>query len=138
MAPLTRRSVLPGFGLTLGLTLTWLSLLILIPLASLFLKTTELSFQEFITSVTSHRVVHALSVSFGIALAAALVNLVAGILVVWALVAVVGTLDQLPDLVTQVENGPAILIIGDVVEHSLPWNRSDFDRLAASLMERVQ
>jgi uroporphyrin-III C-methyltransferase/precorrin-2 dehydrogenase/sirohydrochlorin ferrochelatase len=52
--------------------------------------------------------------------------------------AVVGTLDQLPDLVTQVENGPAILIIGDVVERSLPWNRSDFDRLAASLMERVQ
>jgi uroporphyrin-III C-methyltransferase/precorrin-2 dehydrogenase/sirohydrochlorin ferrochelatase len=51
--------------------------------------------------------------------------------------AVVGTLDQLPDLVTQVENGPAILIIGDVVERSLPWNRSDFDRLAASLMERV-
>lgn len=86
MAPLTRRSVLPGFGLTLGLTLTWLSLLILIPLASLFLKTTELSFQEFIASVTSHRVLHALSVSFGIAFAAALVNLVAGILVVWALV----------------------------------------------------
>src|SRR3569623_61694 len=51
--------------------------------------------------------------------------------------AVGGTLDQLPDLVTKVENGPAILIIGDVVERSLPWNRSDFDRLAASLMERV-
>jgi len=86
VALLTRRSVLPGFGLTLGLTLTWLSLLILIPLASLFLKTTELSFQEFIVSVTSHRVLHALSVSFGIAFAAALVNLVAGVLVVWALV----------------------------------------------------
>jgi len=86
VAPLTRRSVLPGFGLTLGLTLTWLSLLILIPLASLFLKTTELRFQEFIASVTSHRVLHALSVSFGIAFAAALVNLVAGVLVVWALV----------------------------------------------------
>lgn len=52
--------------------------------------------------------------------------------------AVVGTLDQLPDLVTQVENGPAILIIGDVVERSLLWRRSDFDRLAASLMEKVQ
>ena len=51
--------------------------------------------------------------------------------------AVVGTLDQLPDLVTQVEGGPAILIIGDVVERSLPWDRSDFDRLAASLMKRV-
>ncbi len=52
--------------------------------------------------------------------------------------AVVGTLDQLPDLVTQVENGPAILIIGDVVERSLLWRRSDFNRLAASLMEKVQ
>ena len=52
--------------------------------------------------------------------------------------AVVGTLDQLPDLVTQVENGPAILIIGDVVERSLLWRRSDFDRLAASLMEKIQ
>jgi len=83
---LTRRSVLPGFGLTLGLTLTWLSVLILIPLASLFLKTSELSLQQFIASVTSHRALHALSVSFGIAFAAALVNLVAGVLVVWALV----------------------------------------------------
>jgi len=52
--------------------------------------------------------------------------------------AVVGTLDQLPHLVTQVQNGPAILIIGDVVERSLPWRRSDFDRLAESLMEKVQ
>ena len=52
--------------------------------------------------------------------------------------AVVGTLDQLPQLVTQVENGPAILIIGDVVERSLLWRRSDFDRLAASLMEKIQ
>ncbi len=52
--------------------------------------------------------------------------------------AVVGTLDQLPDLVTQVENGPAILIIGDVVERSLLWRGSDFDRLAASLMEKIQ
>lgn len=52
--------------------------------------------------------------------------------------AVVGTLDRLPDLVTQVENGPAILIIGDVVERSLPWRRSDFDRLAESLVENAQ
>jgi uroporphyrin-III C-methyltransferase/precorrin-2 dehydrogenase/sirohydrochlorin ferrochelatase len=52
--------------------------------------------------------------------------------------AVVGTLDQLPDLVAQVENGPAILIIGDVVERSLPWHRSDFDRLAESLVESAR
>ena len=82
---LTKRSVLPGFGLTLGLSLTWLSILILLPLACLFLKTAELGFSEFVETVTSGRTLHALSVSFGIAFAAALVNLVAGIVVVWAL-----------------------------------------------------
>ncbi|BEV46223.1 sulfate ABC transporter permease subunit CysT [Afipia carboxidovorans] len=83
---MAKRNVLPGFGLTLGLTLTWLSILILIPLAGLFLKTTELSIGEFIETVTSRRTLHALSISFGIALAAAVVNLIAGVIVVWALV----------------------------------------------------
>lgn len=86
MSTIKRRSVLPGFGLTLGLTLTWLSILILIPLAGLFIKTTELTFSEFIATITSRRTLHALSISFGIAFAAALVNLVSGVLVVWALV----------------------------------------------------
>ncbi len=86
VSALARRSVLPGFGLTMGLTLTWLSIIILIPLVGLFIKTTELSFSEFIATVTSRRTLHALSISFGIAFAAALVNLVAGVLVVWALV----------------------------------------------------
>ena len=48
-----RRNTLPGFGLTMGLTLTWLSVIILIPLAGLFLKTFELSFAEFANIVTS-------------------------------------------------------------------------------------
>jgi len=82
----SRRSVLPGFGLTMGVTLTWLSILILIPLAGLFVKTTELSLAQFIAVVTSPRTLHALAVSFGLAFAAALVNLVAGVIVVWALV----------------------------------------------------
>jgi sulfate transport system permease protein len=81
-----RRSALPGFGLTMGLTLTWLSLLILIPLAGLFVKTTELSLSQFIGTVTSPRTLHALKLSFGLAFAAALVNLVAGLVIVWALV----------------------------------------------------
>jgi sulfate transport system permease protein len=79
-------SVIPGFGLTLGLTLSWLSLIVLIPLAALFLKTTELSFDQFWTIITSRRVVHALQISFGLSLAAALINLVFGFAVVWALV----------------------------------------------------
>nr|WP_256443036.1 MULTISPECIES: sulfate ABC transporter permease subunit CysT [unclassified Bradyrhizobium] len=77
---------MPGFGLTMGVTLTWLSILILIPLAGLFVKTTELSLAQFIAVVTSPRTLHALAVSFGLAFAAALVNLVAGVIVVWALV----------------------------------------------------
>ena len=86
MSGASRRSVLPGFGLTMGVTLTWLSILILIPLAGLFVKTTELSLAQFIAVVTSPRTLHALAVSFGLAFAAALVNLVAGVIVVWALV----------------------------------------------------
>lgn len=86
MSGTSRRSVLPGFGLTMGLTLTWLSVLILIPLAGLFIKTTELSLTQFIAIVTSPRTLHALMVSFGLAFAAAIVNLIAGVIVVWALV----------------------------------------------------
>jgi sulfate transport system permease protein len=82
----SKRSALPGFGLTMGLTLTWLSLLILIPLAGLFVKTTELSFGQFMDTVTSNRTLHALKISFGLAFLAALVNLVAGLIIVWALV----------------------------------------------------
>ena len=81
-----RRSTLPGFGLTMGLTLTWLSLIILIPLAGLFFKTFELSLDQFWTILTSRRTLSALRVSFGLAFAAALVNLVMGTIVVWALV----------------------------------------------------
>jgi sulfate transport system permease protein len=80
------RSVIPGFGITLGITLTWLSLIVLIPLAGLFLKTTELSFERFLAILTSRRVLHALELSFGLSLLAALVNLVFGLVIVWALV----------------------------------------------------
>jgi sulfate transport system permease protein len=81
-----RRSVIPGFGLTMGVTLLWLSLIVLIPLAALFLKTAELSPERFIAIITSRRVLHALELSFGLSLAAAATNLVFGSLVVWALV----------------------------------------------------
>lgn len=70
----------------MGLTLTWLSLLILIPLAGLFIKTAELSLPQFVDILTSQRTMNALKISFGLAFAAALVNLVAGLIIVWALV----------------------------------------------------
>jgi sulfate transport system permease protein len=78
--------VIPGFGLTLGMTLLWLCLIVLIPLAALFLKTTELSFERFMRIVTSPRVLHALELSFGLSFTAAAVNLMFGLIVVWALV----------------------------------------------------
>ncbi|MGB6964086.1 MAG: sulfate ABC transporter permease subunit CysT [Xanthobacteraceae bacterium] len=81
-----KRSVIPGFGLTLGITLLWLSLIVLIPLAGLFLKTTELTFARFLAVITSRRVLHAFQLSFGLSLAAAAVNLVFGAIVVWAVV----------------------------------------------------
>ena len=81
-----RRSTLPGFGLTMGLTLTWLSVIVLIPLAALFLKTLELSPDQFWNILTSRRTLNALKISFGLALAAALVNLVMGTIIVWAIV----------------------------------------------------
>jgi sulfate transport system permease protein len=81
-----RRNTLPGFGLTIGLTLTWLSVIVLIPLAALVLKTFELSFDQFWGILTSRRTLNALKLSFGLAFIAALVNLVMGMVIVWALV----------------------------------------------------
>jgi sulfate transport system permease protein len=84
--PKRHPSVIPGFGITLGLTLTWLALIVLIPLAGLFLKTAELSLDQFWSIVTSRRALNALRISFGISLAAAVTNMVFGLVVVWALV----------------------------------------------------
>ncbi len=81
-----RKRTLPGFGLTMGLTLTWLSVLVLIPLAGLFFKTFELSFDQFAAILASRRTLNALKISFGLAFAASLVNLVMGLIIVWALV----------------------------------------------------
>lgn len=78
--------VLPGFKLTLGYTLGYLSLLVLIPLAAVFLKTAELTFAEFWEVVTSPRVVASYKLSFGMSLAAAAINAVFGLLLAWALV----------------------------------------------------
>jgi sulfate/thiosulfate transport system permease protein len=80
------RSVIPGFGVTLGTSVLWLSLIVLIPLAGLFIKTAELPFDRFVAIITSRRVLHAFELSFGLSLAAAVVNLVFGSIVVWALV----------------------------------------------------
>jgi sulfate transport system permease protein len=78
--------VIPGFGITLAITLTWLALIVLIPLAGLFLKTAELGPDQLWAILTSRRTLNALKLSFGLSLAAAAINLVFGAIVVWALV----------------------------------------------------
>jgi len=81
-----RRGVIPGFGITLGITLLWLSLIVLTPLAALFFKAAELPPDRFFAVVTSRRALHAFELSFGLSLAAAATNLFFGSAVVWALV----------------------------------------------------
>jgi sulfate/thiosulfate transport system permease protein len=80
------RSVLPGFGLSLGFTLGYLSLLVLIPLSTVFAKSTELGWTGFWEAATTARVLASYRVSFGTAFAAAALNTIFGFLVAWVLV----------------------------------------------------
>jgi sulfate/thiosulfate transport system permease protein len=80
------RGVLPGFGLSLGITCTYLSLIVLLPLATIFLRTADLSWSAFWSTISNPRVVASYRVTFGTALVAALVNTVFGLLVAWVLV----------------------------------------------------
>jgi sulfate transport system permease protein len=77
--------VLPGFGPTLGLTLTYLGLIVLIPLSVLFAKTAALSWPELWSAISAPRAVAAYRLSFGAALTAAAVNITFGLLVAWVL-----------------------------------------------------
>jgi sulfate/thiosulfate transport system permease protein len=81
-----RKGVIPGFGITMGTTLLWLSLIVLIPLSTLFFRTAALTFDQFIAIISIRRALHAFELSFGLSFAAALANLVFGSVVVWALV----------------------------------------------------
>jgi sulfate transport system permease protein len=80
-----RRSVLPGFGPALGFTLTYLGLIVLIPVATLFVRSSGLGWHAFWHTVTAPRVVASYRLSFGAALAAALINSVFGVLAAWVL-----------------------------------------------------
>jgi sulfate transport system permease protein len=88
MASLTFRkpSALPGFGLTLGITVAYLSLIVLIPLVALFAKAATLDLHQFVSAVWAPRVIASYRLTFGAALAGALINAVFGFLVAWVLV----------------------------------------------------
>jgi len=79
-------SIIPGFGLALGFSLTYLGLIVLIPLAALVLKTASLGWPEFWRIATDPRTLAALRISFGISLLAAMLNAVFGFIVAWVLV----------------------------------------------------
>lgn len=79
-------SVIPGFGLTLGFSLAYLTLIILIPLAALVWRSASLSGAEFLGILTDQRTLNALKISFGTALIAALINVVFGVIVAWVIV----------------------------------------------------
>jgi sulfate/thiosulfate transport system permease protein len=83
---LKQRSILPGFGLSLGFTVTYLSLIVLIPLAAAFWKASSLTWPHFWHVISAPRAIASYRLSFGASAIAAAVNLVFGILVAWVLV----------------------------------------------------
>ena len=83
---LKRPSAIPGFGLALGFTLTYLSLIVLIPLGGLVLKSATLGLAGFLDVVTGPRTLAALRLSFVTALVAAVINAVFGVIIAWVLI----------------------------------------------------
>lgn len=84
--PLKKRFVLPGFGLSLGYTMGYLGLIVLIPLSMLFFKTSTLSWAQFVNTVTNARVLASYELSFGASFIGALINAVFGLTAAWVLV----------------------------------------------------
>ncbi|MDF2943077.1 MAG: cysT [Herbinix sp.] len=81
-----RKQVIPGFGLSMGVTITLLSLIVLIPMASLIINASNMGFVKFVETVTDKRIVSGYMVSFSCALIAAVINAVFGVIIAWVLV----------------------------------------------------
>ncbi|WP_309896429.1 sulfate ABC transporter permease subunit CysT [Archangium sp.] len=117
-----RRRVLPGFGLTMGLSWLYLGLIVLLPLSGLFLKTFTLTWDQFFETVASPRVLAAYRLSFGAAFLAALVNAVFGLLVAWVLVRYRfpgrGLVDALVDLPFALPTAVAGLTLTTLYSHN--------------------
>lgn len=78
--------ILPGFGLSLGFTLAYLSFTVLIPLSAIFLKSLDIGWQGFWEIITSERILASLKLSFGASLIAAFTNVIFGLLLSWCLI----------------------------------------------------
>lgn len=81
-----RKSIIPGFGISFGITITILSIVVLIPLCSLVIFSAELSFSDFIHTVTRPRVLSSYFVSISTAFIASVVNVIMGLILAWVLV----------------------------------------------------
>ena len=79
------RRVLPGFGLTMGITVTYLTLLVLIPLSAVFIRSSGMGWGEFWSAITGRQVVASYKVTFGISFLAAVTNAFFGFIVAWIL-----------------------------------------------------
>ena len=84
--PARKFNALPGFGLTLGVTLLFLSVVVLLPLGALILRSLQISWQDFLKLVTDERALAAFKLTFGAALLAAVVNVIMGTILAWVLV----------------------------------------------------
>jgi len=82
----SNRSALPGFNLSLGYTVLYLSLIVLVPLSAVFLRTAGMTWEHFVQAIASPRVLASYRISFGASFVAALINLVFGLLLAWVLV----------------------------------------------------
>jgi sulfate/thiosulfate transport system permease protein len=81
-----KRSALPGFGLGIGISLAYLGLMVVIPLSTVVLKTSSLTFSAFVDTITSDRALASFALSVGASLIAATINVVLGTIVAWVLV----------------------------------------------------
>lgn len=83
---LKKPSALPGFGITLGFTILYLALIVIIPLSGLFVVASKISFGEFLKIATDPRLIHAYKITFGCSLIAAFINVIFGTILCWVLV----------------------------------------------------
>src|SRR5690606_28807949 len=81
-----KRSIIPGFGLSMGFTIMYLSLIVLVHLSAIFIKTSGMGWEKLWLTVTDPRVVASYKVSFGTALGAGVINSIFGFIVAWVLV----------------------------------------------------
>src|SRR3954466_5955118 len=81
----TRRNILPGFGISTGFTLTYMSLVVLIPLSAVFLKAASVEWSQFWATITAPRLIASYKLTLGTSFISALINAMFGLLVAWVL-----------------------------------------------------